>query len=102
MPGGAELRDGEGGRGGRARAGTATDDCGNSSTATQTINVDDSIAPVIAALPAESTIECPAVPSFATAKGAAEGERAPGRRPTTAATAARPPRPSTSMTASPR
>ena len=34
------------------RTWTATDDCGNSSTATQTINVQDITAPVIAALPA--------------------------------------------------
>ena len=46
---------------------TATDACGNSSTATQTINVQDVTAPVIAALPAPTTIDCPATPSFATA-----------------------------------
>ena len=34
---------------------------------TQTINVIDTDAPVIAALPAESTINCPAVPEFAEA-----------------------------------
>ncbi|WP_156129385.1 hypothetical protein [Flavobacterium sp. AED] len=49
------------------RTWTATDDCGNTSTATQTINVHDVTAPVIAALPAASTINCPAVPSFAQA-----------------------------------
>ncbi|WP_144680551.1 PKD domain-containing protein, partial [Flavobacterium cauense] len=46
---------------------TATDACGNSSTASQTINVQDITAPVIAALPAPSTINCPAVPQFAQA-----------------------------------
>ncbi|ESU24964.1 hypothetical protein FEDK69T_05230 [Flavobacterium enshiense DK69] len=45
----------------------ATDACGNSSTKSQTINVQDVTAPVIAALPATSTINCPAVPQFATA-----------------------------------
>ncbi|HQX03939.1 MAG TPA: hypothetical protein PKZ44_07460, partial [Flavobacterium sp.] len=49
------------------RTWTATDTCGNSSTASQTINVEDVVAPIINALPAESTIECPAVPEFAQA-----------------------------------
>jgi hypothetical protein len=49
------------------RTWTATDGCGNSSTATQTINVQDVTSPVIAALPAPSVIVCPAVPSFTTA-----------------------------------
>src|SRR5204862_346309 len=49
------------------RTWTATDDCSNSSTASQTINVQDITAPVIAALPGVTTIDCPATPSFATA-----------------------------------
>jgi hypothetical protein len=49
------------------RTWTATDGCGNSSTASQTINVQDISAPVIASLPAPSTINCPATPVFATA-----------------------------------
>src|SRR5204862_4565489 len=44
----------------------AKDACGNSSTASQTVNVTDTAAPAISALPAPSTIECPARPSFAT------------------------------------
>ena len=47
------------------RTWTATDDCGNASTASQTITVQDITAPVIAALPAPTTIDCPATPSFA-------------------------------------
>ena len=49
------------------RTWTATDACGNTSTASQTINVQDISAPVIAALPATSTINCPATPVFAVA-----------------------------------
>src|SRR5207247_4043237 len=44
-----------------------TKDCsGSTSTATQTINVQDTTAPVLSSLPAPSTIECPATPSFTT------------------------------------
>ncbi|OIQ28594.1 MAG: hypothetical protein BM564_09385, partial [Bacteroidetes bacterium MedPE-SWsnd-G2] len=49
------------------RAWTATDACGNSSTATQTINVEDTIAPVIDTLPEASTIECNETVEFAQA-----------------------------------
>ncbi|HRE77370.1 MAG TPA: hypothetical protein PLL09_06040, partial [Flavobacterium sp.] len=46
------------------RTWTATDTCGNSSTATQTINVIDTTAPVIDALPSVTTISCQDVPQF--------------------------------------
>ncbi|MEC4005915.1 gliding motility-associated C-terminal domain-containing protein, partial [Flavobacterium sp. SUN052] len=49
------------------RTWTATDTCGNTSTASQTINVQDTTAPVIAALPAATTIACSTTPVFATA-----------------------------------
>ena len=49
------------------RTWTVMDLCGNSSTASQTINVQDITAPVIASLPAPSTINCPATPVFAVA-----------------------------------
>src|SRR5258708_11707457 len=49
------------------RTWTAKDACNNSSTASQTINVQDITAPVITALPGPTTINCPATPSFATA-----------------------------------
>src|SRR5512134_2596007 len=54
------------------RTWTATDACGNSSTASQTIHVVDTSAPVIAALPAPSTINCPASPVFAVATASDE------------------------------
>ena len=44
---------------------TATDMCGNSSEASQIINVVDNVAPVIANLPEPSTISCPNTPVFA-------------------------------------
>ena len=46
-------------------------------TASQTITVHDTTAPVIAALPAPSTIECPATPVFAapTATDACDASR---------------------------
>ncbi len=43
------------------------DNDGNVSTCTQLIIVHDIIAPIIAALPATSTIDCPATPVFAVA-----------------------------------
>ncbi|RZJ72925.1 gliding motility-associated C-terminal domain-containing protein [Flavobacterium sp.] len=49
------------------RTWTFADACGNTSSVSQTINVNDNIAPVIAALPATTTIDCPATPQFAQA-----------------------------------
>ncbi len=48
------------------RVWTATDVCGNSSTATQTITVIDTVAPVLAGVPADATAQCNAVPTAAT------------------------------------
>ncbi len=42
-----------------------TDDCGNTTTATQTINVIDTTDPVLVGVPADETVECDAIPSAA-------------------------------------
>src|SRR5439155_11333758 len=59
------------------RTWTAADHCGNSSTASQVIHVVDTVAPVISALPAPTTIECTATPSFATPTATDAGDRSP-------------------------
>src|SRR2546426_434938 len=59
------------------RTWTATDHCGHSTTASQVINVVDTTAPVITALPGPSTIECPATPSFATPAASDACDRTP-------------------------
>jgi hypothetical protein len=46
------------------RTWTATDECGNQTTASQTINVADTTPPVISGVGADDTIECPAEPVF--------------------------------------
>ena len=48
------------------RTWTATDAGGNTATASQSFTVIDNVAPVFAALPAASTVFCPATPVFAT------------------------------------
>jgi len=37
---------------------TATDDCGNTTTATQVVTIEDSVSPVFTSVPASLTIEC--------------------------------------------
>src|SRR5204862_6510262 len=44
---------------------TARDACGNTATATQVITIEDNTPPVFGTIPGPSTIECPAVPCFA-------------------------------------
>ena len=44
------------------RTWTATDNCGNTITATQTINVEDTIPPVLNGVPDDTTVTCDAIP----------------------------------------
>ena len=48
------------------RTWTATDACGNTSTCTQTLTVNDTTIPTVTSSPAPQTIECPAEPAFGT------------------------------------
>jgi large repetitive protein len=63
FPGG-EIRGQLGGCLNVVRSWTATDACNNSVSATQTVSVNDAIAPTLTGVPANTTIQCPAVPSF--------------------------------------
>src|SRR4030095_10570109 len=49
-----------------ARRWRATDDGGNTATASQVLTVTDTSAPTVVSCPSDETIQCPAVPSCAT------------------------------------
>jgi len=53
------------GLGSIVRTFTATDNCGNSTTAQQVIVIQDAIDPVLAGVPSDVTVECDAVPAIA-------------------------------------
>jgi len=48
------------------RTWTATDNCGNSAVATQTINVGDNTDPILSGVPGNETVECGQIPSAPT------------------------------------
>jgi uncharacterized repeat protein (TIGR01451 family) len=50
----------------RVRTWTATDACGNSAQASQSVTVQDTTAPALSALPPPAELNCPATPNFAT------------------------------------
>src|SRR5678810_65208 len=50
----------------KTRTWTAVDACGNQSTASQTITVEDNTAPVITGVGINATIYCPSTPVFST------------------------------------
>ena len=54
------------------RSWTATDNCGNISTATQTLTVIDTVAPVLANIPADETVACDAIPAVSNAVSATD------------------------------
>ena len=45
---------------------TASDECGNQSTATQTLTVRDTIAPIFLTVPTDLTVDCDAIPAVGT------------------------------------
>ena len=45
------------------RTWTATDACGNTTTATQTLTVVDNTPPVLVGVPADATVQCDAIPA---------------------------------------
>ena len=58
--------DGCNGTGTITRTWTATDNCGNTTSAVQIITITDDVAPEIANVPADETVECDAIPVVAT------------------------------------
>jgi large repetitive protein len=63
---GGEIRGQLGGCARMIRTWTATDACNNTASASQTVTVNDAIAPTITNVPADVTLTCPATASFAT------------------------------------
>jgi PKD repeat protein len=59
------------------RVWTATDACGNASSKTQVITVQDTQAPTLSAAPADETVECDAVPAAATLTAGDNCDNAP-------------------------
>src|SRR5204863_506417 len=68
---------------------TATDNCGNATSATQDITVTDVTGPVLSGVPANTTADCASVPAAATvtASDACSGVNASGVVLTTTTTA---------------
>lgn len=60
------------------RTWTATDACGNSSSASQVLTVEDTTKPALVGVPADATVECDAVPAAAVVTATDNCDSAPG------------------------
>jgi hypothetical protein len=60
------------------RTWTTTDDCGNTANAVQVVTVQDTLAPVLADVPADETVECDSVPAPASPSATDNCDPAPG------------------------
>src|SRR4030095_9215379 len=66
-----------GGCGTSTRTWTATDACGNTATATQTLTVVDNTPPTLVGIPADATVQCDAIPPVPNVTATDNGDAGP-------------------------